>query len=57
MATTRANRGFTLIELLVAIAIMALLALVSWQGLEGMARAQSINRERCRNGRPTSMPP
>ena len=46
MATTRATRGFTLIELLVAIAIMALLALVSWQGLEGMARAQSINRER-----------
>ena len=46
MATPRATRGFTLIELLVAIAIMALLALVSWQGLEGMARAQSINRER-----------
>ncbi|HJS04297.1 MAG TPA: prepilin-type N-terminal cleavage/methylation domain-containing protein [Variovorax sp.] len=46
MARTRATRGFTLIELLVAIAVMALLALVSWQGLEGMARAQSINRER-----------
>jgi general secretion pathway protein J len=46
MTATRATRGFTLIELLVAITVMALLALVSWQGLEGMARAQSINRER-----------
>jgi len=46
METTRAARGFTLIELLVAIAVMALLALVSWQGLDGMARAQAINRER-----------
>ncbi|VTU19587.1 type II secretion system protein J [Variovorax sp. PBL-H6] len=46
MTRMRPTRGFTLIELLVAIAVMALLALVSWQGLEGMARAQSINRER-----------
>ncbi|VTU17163.1 PulJ/GspJ family protein [Variovorax sp. RA8] len=46
MTATRPTRGFTLIELLVAITVMALLALVSWQGLEGMARAQSINRER-----------
>lgn len=42
----RKSRGFTLIELLVAIAVMALLALMSWQGLESMARAQTINRER-----------
>ncbi len=33
--------GFTLIELLVAIAIMALMAGLSWRGLDGMARAQS----------------
>lgn len=39
-------RGFTLIELMVAIAAMALLALMSWQGLDGMARAQTHNRER-----------
>ncbi|MDM0114494.1 prepilin-type N-terminal cleavage/methylation domain-containing protein [Variovorax sp. J22R133] len=34
-------RGFTLIELLVAIAVMALLAIMSWRGLDGMARTQS----------------
>ncbi|VTU20630.1 PulJ/GspJ family protein [Variovorax sp. PBL-E5] len=42
----RPSRGFTLIELMVAIAIMALLALMSWRGLDGMARAQAQNRER-----------
>ena len=39
-------RGFTLIELLVAIAILALLAVVSWRGLDGMARAQAQLRDR-----------
>jgi general secretion pathway protein J len=33
-------RGFTLIELLVAIGIMALMAGLSWRGLDGMARTQ-----------------
>ena len=33
--------GFTLIELLVAISIMALMALLSWRGLDGMTRTQS----------------
>ena len=33
-------RGFTLIELLVAVSIMALMALLSWRGLDGMTRAQ-----------------
>jgi general secretion pathway protein J len=42
----RKSRGFTLIELMVAIAVMALLALMSWRGLDGMARAQTQNRER-----------
>jgi len=46
MPSARAQRGFTLIELLVAIAIMALLALASWRGLDGMARAQQHTRER-----------
>ncbi len=32
--------GFTLIELLVAIAVMALMAGLTWRGLDGMARAQ-----------------
>ena len=38
--------GFTLVELLVAIAVMALLAIASWRGLDGMVRAQQITRER-----------
>ena len=46
MNASRSARGFTLIELMVAIAVMALLALVSWRGLDGMARAQAQNRER-----------
>ena len=33
--------GFTLIELMVAISIMALLAILSWRGLDGMTRVQS----------------
>lgn len=33
--------GFTLIELLVAVAVMALLAMLSWRGLDGMTRVQS----------------
>jgi general secretion pathway protein J len=39
-------RGFTLIEVLVALSVMALLALMSWRGLDGMARVQSDMRER-----------
>ncbi len=37
----RAVRGFTLIELLVAIGVMALMAGLSWRGLDGMVRAQT----------------
>ncbi|MEO7243309.1 MAG: prepilin-type N-terminal cleavage/methylation domain-containing protein [Variovorax sp.] len=49
MAACRSERrsgGFTLIELMVAIAIMALLALMSWRGLEGMARTTRANQVR-----------
>lgn len=35
------SRGFTLIELMVAISVMALLAVLSWRGLDAMARAQA----------------
>jgi len=38
--------GFTLIELLVAVAVMALLAVLSWRGLDGMVRAQAQTRQR-----------
>ena len=40
------NHGFTLIELLVAIGIMALMAGLSWRGLDGMARTQAQLRQR-----------
>lgn len=39
-------QGFTLIELMVSIFIMSLLALMSWRGMDGMARAQESSRER-----------
>lgn len=39
-------RGFTLVELLVALAMMALLAIMSWRGLDGMVRTQQHTRER-----------
>ncbi|MBK9441268.1 MAG: prepilin-type N-terminal cleavage/methylation domain-containing protein [Comamonadaceae bacterium] len=37
---TRRGHGFTLIELLVAISLMALMAVLSWRGLDGISRAQ-----------------
>ena len=36
--------GFTLVELLVAIAVMALLSVMAWRGLDGMGRAQTQTR-------------
>lgn len=39
-------RGFTLIELLVALAIMSMLALLSWRSIDGMNRTQTLTRER-----------
>jgi general secretion pathway protein J len=39
------SSGFTLIELLVAIALMALMAGLSWRGLDGMTRAQTQMRQ------------
>ena len=38
-------RGFTLIELLVAIGLMALMAALSWRGIDGMTRAQTQMRQ------------
>ena len=45
-AVKRRSRGFTLIELLVAIAVMAMLALLSWRSIDGMSRTQTITQER-----------
>jgi general secretion pathway protein J len=41
-----AQGGFTLIELLVAIALMSILAIMSWRGIDGMVRAQEQTRLR-----------
>ena len=38
--------GFTLIELLVAISLMALMALLSWRGLDGISRSQLSLQQR-----------
>ncbi len=38
-------RGFTLIELLVAIGLLALMAALSWRGLDGMTRSQAQMRQ------------
>ena len=46
LATPTRVRGFTLIELLVAIAAMALMAGLSWRGLDGMVRAQTQIQQR-----------
>ena len=43
--TFKKTRGFTLIELLVAIGLMALMAALSWRGLDGMTRAQTQMRQ------------
>jgi general secretion pathway protein J len=42
----RTGRGFTLVELLVALFAMALLAIMSWRGLDGMTRAQQQTQAR-----------
>ncbi|HSH90483.1 MAG TPA: prepilin-type N-terminal cleavage/methylation domain-containing protein [Ramlibacter sp.] len=43
---SRRAHGFTLVELLVALFAMALLAILSWRGLDGMTRAQAITEAR-----------
>ena len=45
MKRTRAQ-GFTLIEVLVAIGIMALMAVMSWRGVEAMLRTQTHLQQR-----------
>lgn len=45
-SSPRTRLGFTLVELMVAIAVMALMALLSWRGLDGMSRAQTQTQAR-----------
>ena len=40
-----AQAGFTLVEVLVALLIMAILAALSWQGLDGILRAREASRD------------
>jgi general secretion pathway protein J len=42
----RSNLGFTLIEVLVAIAVMALMTLMAWRGIDGMLRTQTGLQQR-----------
>ena len=46
LASARMSGGFTLIELMVAISVLALIAILSWRGLDGMSRAQLQTQSR-----------
>lgn len=40
------SQGFTLVEVLVALVVMSIMALLSWQGIDGMAKATRMHRAR-----------
>ena len=40
------ERGFTLVELLLALAVLAMMALLSWRGIDAMLRVQSATQAR-----------
>ena len=46
LPSPRTTGGFTLIELMVALAVLALIAILSWRGLDGMSRAQLQTQSR-----------
>ena len=41
-----AAAGFTLVEVLVALMVMAIMAVMAWQGVDGIVRARDSNQER-----------
>lgn len=44
--TLRTARGFTLIEVLVALMIMSVMAVMAWQGVDGIIRAREGSQQR-----------
>ena len=46
MAQPIQPRGFTLVEVLVAVSVMALMALMSWRGIDGMLRQRTALQSR-----------
>jgi general secretion pathway protein J len=45
-AQIRKIKGFTLIEVMVALVVMSLMAVLTWQGIDGMAKASAQHRAR-----------
>lgn len=45
-STHRVDRGFTLVEVLVALSIMATLAVMGWQGVDGIVRTRDASQAR-----------
>lgn len=45
-STRQRTRGFTLIEVMVALLVMSLLAMMAWQGVDGMVRARDATQRR-----------
>jgi general secretion pathway protein J len=43
---SKPHAGFTLVEVLVALVVMSLMAVLTWQGMDGMAKATSMHRDR-----------
>ncbi len=46
MKHTVRRRGFTLVEVLVALVVMAIMSLMAWQGVDGIARTREANEGR-----------
>lgn len=42
----RRARGFTLVEVLVAMAIMAIVAIMAWQGVDGIVRSRTASQDK-----------